>query len=75
MRLSKSFIFICLAIIGVVFADEDAAAPAADVDGRAKLLVSKQVIFQLCFVAYITASVVSLDDFNMTYELLRPLGM
>jgi len=49
MRLSKSLIFICLAVVGVAFADEDAAAPAGDVDGRAKLLVSKQVIVQVFF--------------------------
>ena len=44
MRFSKSFVFLCLfSVVAVAFADDEAAPVAADVDGRAKLLVSKQV--------------------------------
>jgi hypothetical protein len=45
MRFSKSLVFFCLWVVAVVFAEDDAAPVAADVDGRAKLLVSKQVGF------------------------------
>ena len=41
MDFSKSLLF--LVLLGVAFADDDAAAPAADLDARAQLLVSKQV--------------------------------
>ena len=44
MRFSKQATsLLLLVLLGVAFADDDAAAPAADVDARAKLLVSKQV--------------------------------
>ena len=46
MRLVKSLGFLALFVVAVVKADDDAAAaPVADLDGRAKLLVSKQVSF------------------------------
>ena len=46
MRLVKSLGFLALFVVAVVWADDDAAAaPVADLDGRAKLLVSKQVSF------------------------------
>lgn len=41
MDFSKSLLF--LVLLGVAFADDDAAAPTADLDARAQLLVSKQV--------------------------------
>ncbi len=45
MRFTKSCVFLLLWVVAVAVADDDAAAPspAADADGRAKLLVSKQV--------------------------------
>ena len=52
MRFTKSCVFLFLWVVAVAVADDDAAAPspAADADGRAKLLVSKQVgIFQNSF--------------------------
>jgi hypothetical protein len=45
MRFTKSCVFLFLWVVAVAVADDDAAAPspAAEADGRAKLLVSKQV--------------------------------
>ena len=43
IRLVKSLGFLVLFVVALVWADDDAAAPVADLDGRAKLLVSKQI--------------------------------
>jgi len=47
MRISKSLVLLCLVLVGVAAADDEAAAPAVEADARAKLLVSKQVSSKL----------------------------
>ena len=43
MKISNTVALLFLVLVGVAVADDDAAAPLADADARAQLLVSKQV--------------------------------
>ena len=72
MRLVKSLGFLALFVVAVAWADDDAAAaPVADLDGRAKLLVSKQV--SLCIeTRKISFDFQLKDRFSFTYR--RTLG-
>lgn len=61
MKISNTVALLFLVLVGVAVADDDAAAPVADADARAQLLVSKQVPYSTaCIIVSAWPSIVLL---------------
>ena len=61
MKISNTVALLFLVLVGVAVADDDAAAPLADADARAQLLVSKQVPYSTaCIIVSAWPSIVLL---------------